>query len=102
MTHVTALLKIDVPFNSELPLIFNDEIHVTALFKNDVPFNNELPLTFNDETHVVAFNNDILLLEFIIIALAPAPDCNIKFPILLKILSPDIADDEKAGVDATP
>ena len=82
---------------------FNDEAHVVALFNIVVPFNNEFPLTFNDETHVVAFNNDILLLEFIIIAPAPAPDCNIKFPILHKILSPDIADDEKApGVDETP
>ena len=71
-----------------------DEAHITLLFKIDVSFNNEFPLTFNDETHVTAFNIVAVLLGFIIIAPAPAPDCNIKFPILLKILSPDTADDE--------
>ena len=69
---------------------FKVEIHVVALF------NFVVPLIFNDETHVIAFNIVVVLLGFIIIAPAPAPDCNIKFPILLKILSSDIADPEKA------
>ena len=77
---------------------FNDEAHVTLLLKIAVPFNNELPLTFNDETHVAAFNIVVVLLGFIIIA-PVTPDCNIKFPILLKTVSPVIADDEKAPAE---
>ena len=76
---------------------FRVDMHVVA------PFNFVVPLIFNDETHVAEFNIVVVLLGFIIIAPAPAPDCKIKFPILLKILSPDIADVEKEpGVDATP
>ena len=48
---------------------------------------------------MVAFNNDILLLGFIIIAPVTNPDCNIKLFVLLKTVSPVLADDEKAPAE---